>query len=78
MSDAGLKPRDIVEMMPVDTRNPDLGTEWSWVVERTKKARWAREGRQGAVIQSASATFRESSQPVNLAAVAVSVADLVR
>ena len=28
MSDAGLKPRDIVEMMPADTRNPHLGTEW--------------------------------------------------
>ena len=28
MSDAGLKPRDIVKMMPAATRNPQLGTEW--------------------------------------------------
>lgn len=55
MSGAGLKPRDIVEMMPTDTRNPDLGTEWSWVAERTERARWAREGCHGAVSQSVSA-----------------------
>jgi hypothetical protein len=63
MSGARLKPRDIVEMMPADTRNPDLGTEWSWVAERTKSARWAREGRRGAVSQSVSAKFEESSRP---------------
>jgi hypothetical protein len=92
MSGAGLKPRDIVEMMPTDTRNPDLGTEWSWVAEGTKRARWAREGRRGAVSQSVSAKFEESSRPtsesifvkvgessqfVRLAAAPVAVADLV-
>ena len=92
MSGAGLKPRDIVEMMSADTRNPGFGTEWSWVAERTKRARWAREGRHGAVSQSVSAKFEESSRPtsesifvkvgessqfVSLAAATVAVADLV-
>jgi hypothetical protein len=46
MSDAGLRPRDIVEMMPADTRNLNLGTEWSWITERTKKAKLARGHRR--------------------------------
>ena len=62
ISGAGQKPCDIVEIMPTDTRNPDLRIEWSWVAERTKRARWTREGRLGAVSQSISAKFKESSR----------------
>jgi hypothetical protein len=65
MSDAGLKPHDIVEMMATDTRNPSLRIEWSWIEERTKKARRAREGRHRAVGQSASAKFEEPSLPTS-------------
>jgi hypothetical protein len=65
MSAAGLKPRDIVEMMPSDTRNPGLGTEWSWVTERMKKAKLARDNRQGATSQSTLVEVEESSQPTS-------------
>jgi hypothetical protein len=51
MSDVGLKPRDMAEMMTADMRHPGLGREWSWVAGRTKKARRAREGLHGAVSQ---------------------------
>ena len=38
MSEAGLRPQDILEMMPADTRNNDLGTEHAFLSERLKKA----------------------------------------
>jgi hypothetical protein len=65
MSGAGLKPRGIAETMPADTRNRDFGTEWSWVAERTKRARWALEGRHEVVSQSVSTKFEESSRPTS-------------
>jgi hypothetical protein len=63
MSDAGLKPRDIVEMMPADTRNPHLGTEWSWLTERTKKAKLARKSSQEAARDVALVKSEGASQP---------------
>jgi Fungal Zn(2)-Cys(6) binuclear cluster domain len=64
MSDAGLKPRDIVEMMSADTRNPNLRTEWSWVTKRTKKAKLARgqHHRQEAASQVTSVKVERASQ----------------
>src|SRR5438876_7098789 len=63
MSDAGLKPRDIVEMMPADTRNPHLETEWSWLTERTKKAKLARKSSQEATRDVALVKSEGASQP---------------
>ena len=77
MSDAGLKPRDMVEMMPTDNRNLHLGTEWSWIAERTKRAKWAWNNQQRGASQSVSVKVEDSNQPIRQAATTVTAEEPV-
>ena len=65
MEDAGLTPRDIVEMMPADTRNPGIKLEWSFIKERTRKARMLRDNAEGTASHSATVKFEDSSHQAN-------------